>query len=85
MYCTSAIPKGFICIGINRNNVQHFKPLKQQQQQSKNLETTNLLPPPQQSQRHVTVNKILIKTEVLQTKVGRTSPKFWLTVHTKGI
>lgn len=52
MYCTSAIPKGFICIGINKNNVQHFKPLKQQQQKKQKLKNNKLAPPTTESMTH---------------------------------
>lgn len=81
MYCTSAIPKGLNCIGKNQKQCAIFKPLKHNQKKKKAEIKNSKLAPPQQSQFHIIVMKILIKTEVLQSKVGRTTPKFWLTIH----
>lgn len=82
MYCTSAIPNGLNCIGKNQKQCAIFKPLKHNRQKKKKVEIkNNKLAPPQQSQLHILVIKILIKTEVLQSKAGRTTPRFWLTIH----
>lgn len=82
IYCTSTIPRRLNCIGKNQKQVQHFKPLKHNQKQKAEIKITNLLPRNKANYRSVI--KILIKTEVLQSKVGRTALKFWLIIPLRG-